>query len=324
MIPGTIGIVTPAAAATSRKRKIRAVVEEELADRPRRRRRRPFASGPRCRAGASGSAGASRDRSRPTPRNRRCSCASATSSAVVLVAVRVALVRRVEAGRRVAAQRDDVPDAGAADRRARRSRISSRDAPTQVRCAAGFIVVSLHEAGDRRVGALARRAAGAVGDRDEGRVERLEPPRRLPQVRLHLRRLRREELERDADRRARPARAGRAWRASGELRVGFLKSVRNDARVLGDPQRDRQLAGFAGRRGRPASTATAARPASARKPSISASGKPSRRWAKSVRRNSCVMGVEIDDHQPARGRERARGLVQRPGRDRRGSAAPDG
>ena len=52
-------------------------------------------------------------------------------------------------------------------RRPRRPR--SRVAATQVRCAAGFSGVSARMRGDGRVGALAGRAAGAVGDRDEGR-----------------------------------------------------------------------------------------------------------------------------------------------------------
>ena len=52
---------------------------------------------------------------------------------------------------------------------------------------------------DRRVGALSGRSAGAVGDRDEARLQRLEGLDRLPQRLLHLLRLRREEFEADLD-----------------------------------------------------------------------------------------------------------------------------
>src|SRR6202044_4281276 len=55
---------------------------------------------------------------------------------------------------------------------------------------------------DQRMGALARRAAGAVSDRDEGGIERLETRGRLPQVRLHVRAFRREKLEGDTNLRA--------------------------------------------------------------------------------------------------------------------------
>src|SRR5207247_1929857 len=51
-----------------------------------------------------------------------------------------------------------------------------------------------------RVGALAGRSAGTVGDRDKARPQRLEPLDRDPQPLLHLRRLRREELEGNARR----------------------------------------------------------------------------------------------------------------------------
>ena len=50
-----------------------------------------------------------------------------------------------------------------------------------MRCAAGFKSRLAHDAGDGRVRALARGAAGAVGDRDESRLQRLEPLDRRPQ-----------------------------------------------------------------------------------------------------------------------------------------------
>jgi len=52
-------------------------------------------------------------------------------------------------------------------------------------------------AGHGRMGALARRAAGAVGHRDEARRQPFEPLDRLPELLLHLIRLGRKELEGD-------------------------------------------------------------------------------------------------------------------------------
>ena len=60
------------------------------------------------------------------------------------------------------------------------------------------------------VGAVAGRAAGAIGHRDEGRVQRLQPADRLPQALLGLRRLGRRELEGDARARGAPPTPARA------------------------------------------------------------------------------------------------------------------
>src|SRR4029077_20990335 len=57
----------------------------------------------------------------------------------------------------------------------------------------------LQDAGDRGVGALARRAAGAVGDGNIARPQRLEPADRTPQSLLHGCRPRWKELERHVD-----------------------------------------------------------------------------------------------------------------------------
>ncbi len=70
---------------------------------------------------------------------------------------------------------------------------------------------------DRRMGALAGRAAGAVGHRDEIRRQRRQPRDRLPQRLLHLRRLRREEFERDMQP-ASVAGAASGLRAAGSSR----------------------------------------------------------------------------------------------------------
>src|SRR5262249_18876423 len=53
------------------------------------------------------------------------------------------------------------------------------------------------DAGDGRVRPFPRRAASAIGHRDEVGLKRRQPPDGLPQVLLHLASLRREELERD-------------------------------------------------------------------------------------------------------------------------------
>ena len=65
----------------------------------------------------------------------------------------------------------------------------------QVRCGAGVSEVSLSTRDDHVMGALAGRAVGAVGDRDEARRQRRQPLDRLPQRLLHLRIAGREELE---------------------------------------------------------------------------------------------------------------------------------
>ena len=161
------------------------------------------------------------------------------------VAVRVRLVGRVEARRRIAAQGHDMAHAGAVIGGKRLADFVPR------RADAGQMRRRLHrrfanEPRDRRVGALAGRAACAVGDRDESRVERLEPPRRLPEARLHLARLRRKELEGDADGRARPAQRNvlHGHQANSASAFGNRSEmIRGSSR---EPYRDRQLARFAG------------------------------------------------------------------------------
>ncbi len=59
---------------------------------------------------------------------------------------------------------------------------------------------------------------------------------------------------------------------------------------------------------------TATSPASIRNASISERVKPSRRWAKSVRRNSCVWASKSTTTSRPPGAQRARGFLQRPGR----------
>ena len=78
------------------------------------------------------------------------------------------------------------------------------------------------DAGDGRMGALAGRAAGAVGHGDEFRVERGEPVDGLPEIALHLFRLGRKELEGDC----RPLRGEVPFEVPVFLaRAGVVRSV---------------------------------------------------------------------------------------------------
>ena len=127
------------------------------------------------------------------------------------------------------------------------------------------------------VGALARAAARAVGDRDETRRQRREPGDRLPQRRLHLGRLRREEFERDMHVVvAGPAQAqrcdshhatSRAVRGSGSDIILGSRATQSETVSLSP-------ASAAGARSR---WLTIARPASVMKVSISSRLKPRRR-----------------------------------------------
>ena len=84
----------------------------------------------------------------------------------------------------------------AAAYRARMSSSSARVCAAQVRCAIAVIDVWSLIHTTRSCVALAGRAAGAVGDRHERRVQPLELAQGLLELRLGRRRLRREELER--------------------------------------------------------------------------------------------------------------------------------
>ncbi len=90
---------------------------------------------------------------------------------------------RLLAGRRVAAQREHVVDPGALASRRASSRSCATVAPTHVKCAIASSPYSLPDALDDLDRLLARRAAGAVGDRHERRLER-RAARRAPRTRL--------------------------------------------------------------------------------------------------------------------------------------------
>ena len=97
---------------------------------------------------------------------------------------------------------------------------------------------------DGRVGALARRAAGAVGHRDEIGLERRQPRDRLPQRLLHLLGLRREELERDADA-ALVAGVTKRLRADGGAHHATSRAAgaaSTQTGIAGEPERHRDLA----------------------------------------------------------------------------------
>ena len=171
---------------------------------------------------------------------------------------------------------------------------------------------------------LAGRAAGAVGDRDEQRIERREPRDRLPQRALHLVGLRREELERNADaalvgRMDESARAFTTHHATS--RVARLRD--DHARISSEPQRHRDLAV---RRGIGCQ--------------IALQGDVETRGLHPLRHRlgreaEAAMGMlvaqefeivrrEVDHQQPPAGPQHACRLMDRPGRRRRGSAAPGG
>ena len=167
---------------------------------------------------------------------------------------------------------------------------------------------------DRRVGALAGRAAGAVGDRDEVRRERREPRDRLPQGLLHLLGLRREELEGDADARVRGC--GSGWRAaavrapSRDLARGRRCTMRgsrasqSDTAILPSESRLRRQA---------ADATTPSRPACSSHCVTVSGAKPSRRWRVLVAQEFELVRREIDHQQPAAGRStRAASRIARP------------
>ena len=124
----------------------------------------------------------------------------------LVIALRMRLIGRAEPAGRIAPQRhdmahacrpigsDDLVDlgAGGGDAGQMRRRLQT-----------GLVDHAL----DGVVGALAGRAAGAIGHGDERRTERLQPAHAVPQIDLHLLVLRRKELEGDA-RTARAVAAG--------------------------------------------------------------------------------------------------------------------
>ena len=247
----------------------------------------------------------------------------ATRSAALRVAAGMRRVALADAAERIAAQRHDVAHAGLRDRRATTASTSARVAATQVRCAAGVSAVSAEDALDRGVRALARRAAGAIGDRDEVRLQRREPRDRLPQRLLHLRGLRRKEFERDA-------RCGAAPRAKA---AGARRTVHQATSRVG--------AASAMRGSRASQSETAILPSGRlRRQSLRARRHRGRRPSShcvtvSARKAEAAMRVllaqefeivrrEIDDQQAPAGPQHAAPPRGSRARRRRGSAAPGG
>ena len=116
-----------------------------------------------------------------------------------LIAIGMGRVGRADAAGRIAAQRHDVADADvviAADDVVDLAARSSDAGQMRGRQQVGLV----EDAGDGGMGALPRRSAGAVGDRDEVGRQRRQPLDGLPQALLHLLGLGREELEGDRGR----------------------------------------------------------------------------------------------------------------------------
>ena len=146
------------------------------------------------------------------------------------------------------------------------------------------------DAFDGRVGALARRAAGAIGDGNEIRLKRRQPADRLPQRLLHLRGFGRKEFERHAD----------AARLAGIDEAAFTRRVHQaTSRVFGVASTMR------GSRASQSETVilpcgpgaigcwrTTSRPAASSHCVTVSGAKPSRRWACSSRRNSRSCGAK--------------------------------
>ena len=132
----------------------------------------------------------------------------------------------------------------------------------------------------RRVRALARRAAGAIGDGDELRRQRLQPLDRFPQRLFHLLGGGRKEFERHRD----AAVAGRHETAEARTCSSYATSRRGGdiatrAGIAREPERHRDLA-VAARLGRQTLDASAVR---ARTPSSIASPSPAQSRAGDAR-----------------------------------------
>src|SRR5689334_18782316 len=196
------------------------------------------------------------------------------------------LIRSAHAGH-VAAQGDEMADA--------RVPVTAHDlvdlAPGMARACEmrGWLEPGLlDDALDGRMRAFARGAACAIGDRDERRRQRLEPADGAPQRLFGFRRFRRREFEGDRDRppvgdefAEAHAASACAFAAASASQI-FTVSLFLPAAI--------------------ASLATGLRPAAWNQPCTSRSAKPSRRWAKSLRRNSksCGATSAIKRRPPAR------------------------
>ena len=182
MMPGMMGMVMPALAASSRKRAVGVIVEAELAQRAAGARvhlgleqfdvmavagRIRMAFGIKGDADLEGrDAADARDQFRRGAGSRR----DAGDRAPPCRACRRAAPRYGGCRR---------PNSPARSRRSRPC-----DAPTQVRCAAGLRRGLLDNALDGGMGALARGTARAIGHRDKSGRQRLQPLDRGPQLRL--------------------------------------------------------------------------------------------------------------------------------------------
>ena len=231
----------------------------------------------------------------------------ATRSAALLVAARMRRIARAGAGERIAAQRHDVAHAGGViaahdgvDLLARRGDAGQMRGRRQRRLGQNAL--------DRRMGALAGRAAGAIGDRDELRRQRRQPLDRLPQGLLHLlgRWAGRTRTRRGCGGRCgmkRLARSGGVHHATSRARQRHQR-----AGVAREPQRHRDLAVGARLR----REAACAAPARARRPSSIAS--PSRAQSRAGDGRTARAGIPA---HAARSRPPA---AARPGRSTRAAS----
>ena len=178
---------------------------------------------------------------------------------------------------------------------------------------------------DGRVGALARRAAGAIGHRDEIRPQRREPLDRLPQRLLHLLGLRRKELERDADR----ARRRRLAQRLGAWRV-HSRNLACDGRRSRGAGRARATARRRSCRPMPAPAAATVGAAPTSSPAavihcVTVSGAEAEAPMRVLLAQEFeIVRREIDHQQPSAGRSTRAASRDRARADRRGSAAPGG
>src|SRR6185503_9588935 len=141
------------------------------------------------------------------------------------------------------------------------------------------------------VRALARRAAGAIGDRDEVRCERLQALDRFPQDLLHALVLGREELERHADlAHARHETAGAL--SDVHQAAPRLAGTAISARASRASHSDTAIFTSEPGSGPSCLCITGSRPAAVIHCVTVSGTKPSRRWAYCSRKNSCSCGAK--------------------------------
>ena len=161
----------------------------------------------------------------------------------------------------------------------------------------------------RRVGALARRAARAVGHRHEIRPQRREPLDRLPQRALHLLGLRREELERDVDAGAPTWRLARI-EITDHHATPCARRHHREPRIAREPERHGDLS-FRARLGRQRAMQRHVEPGRAHPLRDRLGREAEAQMRVLLAQEFEVMRREVDDQQPPLRAQRARGLGDR-------------